>query len=375
MSANMVPAGMPLEDLDEMAARYAAERDRSDGPRARRLRDETIEAMLPMADRLARRYRNSQEPVDDLRQVARLGLVKAVRRYEPERGSFTAYAISIVLGELKRHFRDHGWSVHVPRRMQEMALAVNHGRQQLVRELHRWPTDAELAEHCGLDLAQVRAAGLSGAGYRATSLNRPVGDGTTELGDLYGAPDPDAELVTDRVSLAALLDRLPVREQRILTLRFHGDWTQEQIAQDLGVSQMQVSRLISRTLGWLRQALLSDDAPAWPGTTDTEYETLTVTTRPEPGGRLRVRVSGEVDRDNADRLRTAVQGVVRRAVPGTQVTLDLARMPMLDAAGIAALLAVHQVARARGVRVKAVGLQPFVRRIAETAGLRELLTA
>jgi RNA polymerase sigma-B factor len=375
MSANMVSTGMPLEDLDEIAQRYAAERDRSDGPRARRLRDETIEAMLPMADRLARRYRYGQEPADDLRQVARLGLVKAVQRYEPERGSFTAYAISIILGEMKRHFRDHGWSVHVPRRLQEMALAVNRGRQDLMRELHRWPTDAELAERCGFDEADVRAARTCGAGYHAASLNRPVGDGTAELGDLYGALDADAELVTDRVTVAGLLDRLPDRERRILTLRFHGDRTQAEIAEDLGISQMHVSRLLSRTLGWLREALLSDTVPAWPGGPADAPETLTVVARPEADGRLCVRVFGEVDRDNADRLRTAVQAAVGRARPGTPVTLDLTRMPMLDAAGIAALLAVHQAARARGVQLRAVGLQPFVRRIAEISGLRELLGA
>lgn len=174
MPANTTPAAAPGEDLDEIVERYAAERDRCDATRARRLRDETIEAMLPMADRLARRYRFSREPIDDVRQVARLGLVEAVERYEPERGSFTAYAISIILGEMKRHFRDHGRSVGVSRRLQELTLLVNRARQDLVNELHLWPTDDELAERCDLDPTDVRGASACGAGHRALSLNQPV---------------------------------------------------------------------------------------------------------------------------------------------------------------------------------------------------------
>ncbi|MFI5894980.1 sigma-70 family RNA polymerase sigma factor [Actinoplanes sp. NPDC051513] len=374
MPANTTPTAAPRDDLDEIAERYAAERAGCDRTRARRLRDETIEAMLPMADRLARRYRFSREPVDDVRQVARLGLVKAVERYQPERGSFTAYAVSIILGEMKRHFRDHGWSVHVPRRLQELALVVNRARQDLVNELHRWPTDDELAERCDLDPADVRAARACGAGHRALSLNQPVGDGTDELGNLFGAADREMDLVSDRLTLAGLLDRLPARELRILTLRFYGERTQAEIAEELGISQMHVSRLLSRTLVWLREAMLSDTLPPWRGATEEESESLTVVARPDPDGRLHVRVFGEVDRDNADRLRTALLATVARARPGAPVVLDLTRMPMLDAAGVAALLAVREAARARGIRVTAAGLQPFVRRVAEIAGLRELLT-
>jgi RNA polymerase sigma-B factor len=371
MSAN---AGTPpWQDLDELAESYAAELSRCDGPRARRLRDETIRAMVPMADRLARRYRFNREPAEDVIQVARLGLVKAVERYDPARGSFTAYAISIILGEIKRHFRDHSWSVHVPRRLQEMALTVGRTRQDLVQELNRWPTDAEVADRCDLDLTEVRAARVSGAGYRASSLNRPAGDGPEELGDLFGAPDREAELVTDQLALAGLLERLPERERRILALRYHGDQTQAAIAAELGISQMHVSRLLSRALSWLREALLSDTVPPWPGEPDAEPSPLTVVTTVEPHGRLHIRVSGELDRDNADRLRAAVQAVIGHARLGTSIVLDLSRMPMLDAAGVAALVGVHEAARVRGVRVRAVGLQPFVRRVAEIAGLRDLL--
>ncbi|MFC7272963.1 sigma-70 family RNA polymerase sigma factor [Paractinoplanes rhizophilus] len=361
------------QDLDELAERYAAELRRCEGPRARRLRDETIRAMLPMADRLARRYRYSPQSAEDVRQVARLGLVKAVERFDPARGSFTAYAVSIILGEIKRHFRDHGWSVHVPRRLQELALVVGRAQEELVHELHRRPTDAELADRCGIDVADVRAARVCGAGHQAASLNRPVGDGSEELGDLYGGVDPGAELVADQVTLAGLLERLPARDRRILAMRFHGDRTQSAIADELGISQMHVSRLISRALGWLREGLLSDSTPPWPGEADPETSPLTVVTRRRPGGRLSIRVFGEVDRDNADRLRTAVLAVIAHLSPGTSIVLDLSRMPMLDAAGVAALLAVHEAARVRGVRVRAAGLQPIVRRIAEIAGLRALL--
>jgi RNA polymerase sigma-B factor len=152
-------AGAAPEDFDEMAERYARERYAADGVTAQRLRDEMICAALPLAGRLARRYRGGSEPLVDLEQVARLGLVKAVDRYDPERGSFTAYVVNTVIGELKRHLRDRGWAVHVPRGIQELALAVTRCEADLTRELGREPTDAELASRAGVVGADLDRAG------------------------------------------------------------------------------------------------------------------------------------------------------------------------------------------------------------------------
>ncbi|GAA0471207.1 hypothetical protein Ade02nite_34550 [Paractinoplanes deccanensis] len=363
-----MPADTQLDNLDEFAEKYAAERDAADESHARRLRDAAIEKLMPLADRLARRYRHGSQPADDVTQVARLGLVKAVERYDPGRGSFTAYAISVITGEIKRHFRDNGWNVHVPRRLQELALAVNRARQDLAAELGRWPTEREMAERCGVGLQDVRDALVSGAGYRAVSLSRPVGEGTGEFVDLFGEPDSAMETVPDRLSLAGLLGRMPARERHILALRFHGNKTQQEIGEELGISQMHVSRLLSRALGWLREAMLTDGVPPWPGETD-EDERLTVVPELRSAGRTRVRVIGEIDRDTAPRLRTGVQPVLTRVGPGETVTLDLTRVPLLDAAGVAALLALHRLARGRQVRLTIAGAQPFVRRVAEIAGL------
>ncbi|MFF5078405.1 sigma-70 family RNA polymerase sigma factor [Actinoplanes sp. NPDC000266] len=355
-----------LEDLDAIAESYATDRDASpDAARARRLRDATIQRMLPMADRLARRYRFGSEPSDDVTQVARLGLVKAVERYDPERGSFTAYAVSVITGEIKRHFRDTGWNVHVPRRMQELSLAVGRARQDLTTELGRWPTEPELAGRCGVSTEDVRAALVSGAGYRAVSLSQPTGDGTGELGDLFGSPDRDMDLVPDRVSLADLLDRMPQRERHLLSMRFHGNHTQQEIGDELGISQMHVSRLLSRALGWLREALLTDVVPPWPGEADEPGRLQVI---PELGGR--VRVIGELDRDNTARLRAGVQPLLARTPAGNTLTLDLSRVPLLDAAGAGTLLALRRAAAGRGVRLELTGMQPYVRKVASALLLR-----
>ncbi|SNY70475.1 sigma-70 family RNA polymerase sigma factor [Paractinoplanes atraurantiacus] len=355
-----------LEDLDAIAETYAADRDASADERAaRRLRDATIQRMLPMADRLARRYRFGSEPADDVAQVARLGLVKAVERYDPERGSFTAYAVSVITGEIKRHFRDTGWNVHVPRRLQELALAVGRAKQDLTAELGRWPTEAELAARCGVDREDMRAALVSGAGYRAVSLSQPTGDGTAELGDLFGSPDRDIDLVPDRVSLADLLDRMPQRERHLLTMRFQGNHTQQEIGDELGISQMHVSRLLSRALGWLREALLTDAVPPWPGEND-EPGMLQVI--PELGGRARV--IGEIDRDNTARLRAGVQPLLARTHAGSRLTLDLSRVPLLDAAGAGTLLTLRRAAAGRDVRLELTGMQPHVRQVASALLLR-----
>ena len=360
----------PLEDLDAIAESYAGTRVHRSAAERARLREQMIRAALPFAGRLARRYRNRGELAEDLEQVARLGLVKAVDRYDPGRGSFTAYAITTITGELKRHFRDHTWDVHVPRRVQDLSLAVTRATAEL-HQNHRHPTVAQLAVHCDVTEQEVTAARLSAAAYRSASLNTPVGQGGAELGDLFGAVDTDVELVENRLTVAHLIARLPARERLLLTMRFYGNRTQAEMAAEIGMSQMHVSRLLSRALSWLREAMLTDVVPRWRA--DDDESGLEVTTAMVRDGVLEVRVAGEVDRDNAHILSDLLLDAVRRTPAGQPVVVQMARMPMLDSAGIAALTAVHEAARVRGVPVTVTGLQPHVRHLVMISGLRALL--
>jgi RNA polymerase sigma-B factor len=363
----------PLEDLDKIAEEYAAAARASDAGGAAHRREEMIRAALPFAARLARRYRAAREPLADLEQVARLGLVKAVDRYEPERGSFTAYAVLTIVGELKRHFRDHTWTVHVPRRLQDLSMDLRRAEAAFIQQHRRPPTDAELAALCDLDPAEIFQARAGEASNRPLSLARPIGDDTGELGDLIGAPDPAVDSVTDSVTLSALMRRMPEREQQVLTLRFSGNQTQSAIAEAIGVSQMQVSRLLTRSLAWLREAMLTDTVPPWPGEEvdlPDRFDHTAVVTAP---GRLEVAISGEIDRDNAPRLRQVLLDLVARYSRARALHLDLEKVPLLDAAAVGVLLAVHEAARVRGVAVTVTGLQPFARRIAEVSGLSVLI--
>ena len=362
----------PLEDFDEIAERYARERDAGDSVRARRLRNEMICVALPLAGRLARKYRGA-EPLADLEQVARLGLVKAVDRYDPERGSFTAYAVNTVLGELKRHMRDRTWAVHVPRRMQELSLSVASHEAELTRELGRRPTDAETAGKVGVDSAEIGPARMTAAGYRSMSLNMPLGDGQAQLGDLMGHVDHALESVADHVTVTDMIALLPDRERHVVVSVFYGARTQAEIAAELGISQMHVSRILSRVLTWMRAGLLTDRSARRPGETDPAEVAFRIDVRLHCAGELQIAVAGEVDRDNAAQLRLALLDLVCRQPAGTRVTLQLARVPLLDAAGIRVLLAVYESAQARGVSVIAAGLSPMVRRIAGVAGLTPML--
>ena len=199
-----------LEDLDSAADRYVRDCHDADDAQKSRLRAEFVRQALPFAGRMARRYRSRGELSDDLVQVARLGLVKAVDRYDPQRGSFTAYAVITITGEIKRHFRDHTWGVHVPRRMQDLGLEINHATTVLTTRLARTPTAEEIAEHIGSGAAEIRTAQTSAAGYSLASLNAPAGDrGEAEVGDLLGMPDPELGMVEDRTTVEQLLYRLP----------------------------------------------------------------------------------------------------------------------------------------------------------------------
>jgi RNA polymerase sigma-B factor len=363
-----------LADLDAIAEDYDRRRADCPGPVARRLRDDLITEMVPLADRIARRYRNCGEPPADLTQVARLGLVKAVDRYDAQRGSFTAFAVLTIVGEIKRYFRDQTWGVRVPRRLQELAREVSHAEATLSGELCRRPSDAEVAARCLVETDAVNEARISHAGYRPVPLSTPIGDSGRQLGETFGEPDPAIDLATDRITARDLVQKLPAREQRILDMRFNHDLTQAQMADELGLSQMHVSRLLARALLWLREGMLNNTEPRWPGADpESGDDRLSVDVRIRRGRSVHVRAAGEADRDNAQYLRSVLLDAVRCAGRHQTVTLELSGLSMLDSAGVAALLAVHELARTRGVRVQAVGLTPFVRRIAEISGLGALL--
>jgi RNA polymerase sigma-B factor len=219
-------------------------------------RDELIERFMPLARQLARRYQRANEPLDDLVQVASIGLVKAVDRFDLDRGvAFSSYAVPTILGELKRYFRDAGWAVHVPRGIQERAMQVDRALKELGGRLGRSPSVDEVAEHLDASAEDVLAAMEAGQAYEAVSLDAQRGSGDADsdtFADSIGVEDDRFELVEYGATLAPTLKALPKRDQIVLHLRFVEDMTQSQIAERIGVSQMQVSRLIRRALARLR---------------------------------------------------------------------------------------------------------------------------
>jgi RNA polymerase sigma-B factor len=215
-----------------------------------------VERFLPLARQLARRYQRAEEPLDDLVQVASLGLLKAIDRFDTSRDvAFSSYAVPTILGELKRHFRDKTWAVRVPRDLQELALKVERAVGELSRDLHRPPSVSEIAQQVGAGEEQVLEALEAGGAYRATSLQTPrVADdeGGETLGDAVGGDDRGFGLAEDRATLDRLLRGIGPREREVLRLRFAEDMTQAEIGELIGVSQMQVSRIIRQSLARLR---------------------------------------------------------------------------------------------------------------------------
>ncbi|MEV4754910.1 SigB/SigF/SigG family RNA polymerase sigma factor [Micromonospora sp. NPDC049559] len=367
------PTERGLEDLDAAALAYAARIAGLPPERRQEARDDLVRFALPFAGRLARRYRGRGEPLEDLEQVARLGLVNAVDRYDPERGSFTAYAAITIVGEIKRHFRDRTWGVHVPRRLRDLILEVGQATAALTSELSRTPTVAELSERLETPEEEILAALESAAGYSPASLNAPVGgESSAEFGDLVGESDNALESVDDRVTVSGLLGRLPWRERRILAMRFYGNQTQAEIAARFGISQMHVSRLLSRALTWLRQAMLADGPSAWQaGGADAEAQRVRVSAR-RSAGRVTVTVAGEVEREPAaDQLRRAVVDAVTTGQP-TEVVVDLAEVTAMDAVGVAALLAGRDAALRAGVPLRLSRAQSAVQQSLTAAGLAPL---
>jgi RNA polymerase sigma-B factor len=227
-------------------------------PDRRRMRDAAIELCLPAAQRLARRYGGTGEAANDVAQVAALGLVKAVDGFDATRGvEFGSYATPTVTGEIKRHFRDRTSGIRMPRRLQELRLAVNKAREDLTQRLGRSPTIADLAVH--LDAAEddiIEMLGASNARH-PLSLEAPASrdEQDATLLDIVGDEDPAFGLIDYQQSLHVLLEQLPERERQILTLRFYGNLTQIEIAERVGLSQMHVSRLLGKSLNFLRRRL------------------------------------------------------------------------------------------------------------------------
>jgi RNA polymerase sigma-B factor len=229
----------------------------------RKLRNELIEAHKSLASHLARRFANRGEPFDDLLQVAYLGMLKAVERFDPDRNlEFSTFATATVEGELKRHFRDKTWSVRVPRRPQELHLRLGNVINELSQKLHRPPRVPEVAAELGVREEDVLEAMEVGGAYRSTSLDaRPADSGEAlTVESRLGTQDQGFDLAEHRVVLERLLEELPERERTIIELRFFSDMTQTEIAQEVGISQMHVSRLLARTLIHLRERLQTLDA-------------------------------------------------------------------------------------------------------------------
>ncbi|MFJ8161042.1 RNA polymerase sigma factor SigF [Streptomyces sp. NPDC096136] len=230
-------------------------------PERAELRNRLVRMHLPLVEHLARRFRNRGEPLDDLTQVATIGLIKSVDRFDPDRGvEFSTYATPTVVGEIKRHFRDKGWAVRVPRRLQELRLSLTTATAELSQQHGRSPTVHELAERLGISEEEVLEGLESANAYSTLSLDVPdTDDESPAVADTLGSEDEALEGVEYRESLKPLLEGLPPREKRILLLRFFGNMTQSQIAQEVGISQMHVSRLLARTLAQLRDKLLVEE--------------------------------------------------------------------------------------------------------------------
>ncbi|SOD90668.1 SigB/SigF/SigG family RNA polymerase sigma factor [Streptomyces sp. Ag109_G2-15] len=247
------------DDAPDTTAHFVRLTELDDGPERDSVRDELAAAWLPMAHRIAGRFRDRGESPEDLRQVAALGLVKAIDRFDPSRGAFESYAVPTITGEVKRHFRDRMWAVRVPRRVQEVRNRVRVARRELTQHPGTpEPTTADLATHTGLTEEEV-AEGLEALeSFSTLSLDAELStdDTSYSLADTLGATDSSYDVVVDREAAKEGLRRLPERERAILYMRFFEDMTQSRIADRLGISQMHVSRLISRSCARVRAAAL-----------------------------------------------------------------------------------------------------------------------
>ena len=252
----------PHDDAPDTTGEFRRIVSLPDGPEKEALRQSVVRAWMPMAERLARHFRNRGESLEDLQQVAALGLVKAVTRYDPDRGSaFESFAVPTIVGEIKRHFRDHMWGLHVPRRVQELRNRVRVSVRELSTSLDGGsPSVARIAEHCGLPEEDVLVGMEALESYSTLSLDAelPGADDGYALVDTLGSAEPGFDRVVYREAVKPRLRKLPERERHILYLRFFCDMTQSRIADQLGISQMHVSRLISRTCDRIHQEVDAD---------------------------------------------------------------------------------------------------------------------
>ncbi|MFD3315407.1 SigB/SigF/SigG family RNA polymerase sigma factor [Streptomyces sp. NPDC058694] len=252
------------DDAPDAAAAFARLAELEDGPERDAVRDELVTVWLPMAHRIAGRFRDRGESVEDLRQVAAMGLVKAVDRYDPSRGAFESYAVPTITGEVKRHFRDRMWALRVPRRVQELRNKVRVARRDLtLNPGSPEPTVAEIAAHTGLTEDEVGAGMEAMESFSTLSLDAELAsaEDNYSLADTLGDVDSSYELVVDREAAREGLRRLPERERAILYMRFFEDMTQTRIADVLGISQMHVSRLISRSCARVRDEAMGGQEP------------------------------------------------------------------------------------------------------------------
>ncbi|MDQ3578518.1 MAG: SigB/SigF/SigG family RNA polymerase sigma factor [Actinomycetota bacterium] len=226
-----------------------------DDPRRITLRGEIVADHMDLARNLARKFDRRGEQLEDLTQVATIGLIKSVDRFDAEKGNFYAFAIPTIMGELRRHFRDTGWAVRVPRQLKELHVTVAAGRNELSQSLGRAPKPSELADHLGLTREQVYEALVASAAKQGSSLDARLSEPS---GDRFGYEDERLTEVDNRRALSPLLAELPEREQKIIVLRFFRGMSQADIARRVGVSQMQVSRLLAKTLERLRAGLGED---------------------------------------------------------------------------------------------------------------------
>jgi RNA polymerase sigma-B factor len=228
-------------------------------PEYQRVRDAIVQRCLPLADHIARRFDGRGETRDDLVQVARVGLVNAVKRFDVETGSdFVSFAVPTIMGEVRRHFRDNSWSVKVPRRLKDLHLRLSATTAELSQRLGRAPTASELAEELGMDREEVVEGLVAGSGYNTMSIDsggNNADDDAPALIDTLGEVDDRLDQIDNREALRPLLEALPERERTVLMLRFFESMTQTQIAERLGISQMHVSRLLAKTLSSMREQL------------------------------------------------------------------------------------------------------------------------
>jgi RNA polymerase sigma-B factor len=248
----MAPLAVPIRERGrerDVTALFERYRQGDEGAK-----EQLVERFLPLARHLARRYLSGPER-EDVEQVAALGLLKAIERFDPQRGlAFTSFAVPTILGEVKRYFRDLGWTVRVPRSIQELVPKVEKATEALTGKLGHTPTAEEVAAYCGVSVEDVLEARGSASAHRADSLDRPVAEeGDASRGDLMGDVDPGFAHVEQAVDVQRLLTALPEREQRIVRLRFEHDLTQREIAEHVGLSQMHVSRLLRDALTQLAE--------------------------------------------------------------------------------------------------------------------------